>query len=136
MLQDSLSNPGLGICEGPTQSANGVQVGDGNTQQGGGYIQAPPNTLQFDVRTNATLCVPNPQWGENKGVGGDWRYKYDGAGRQTDAYAATKRLGLHRRVLTTRRPMMPRITCKQRRTPISLTPPGSLWNECQRYVGT
>jgi len=89
LLEDSLSNTALGFAQGPTQSANGVQVGNGDSQpQGGGYVQAPPTTLQFDVRTDMTLCVPNPQWGKNPGIDTDWTYKYDGAGRQTDAYEA------------------------------------------------
>lgn len=82
LLLDTLNVPGDGYAQGVTQSANGVQVGDGDSLvPGGGYVQAPPTTIQFDVRSNMALCIPNPYW--SMGIPGSNVYAYDAAGRQS-----------------------------------------------------
>jgi RHS repeat-associated protein len=81
LLQDYLSNTIFGYAQGPTYSANGAQVGNGDGTGTGGKIEAPPTTLQFDSRTNMATCSPNPQWAQGL-LTGDQNYQYDAAGRQ------------------------------------------------------
>jgi YD repeat-containing protein len=85
LLQDTLNSTLYAYAQGWTQSANGAQVGNGNGEVGETLnIQAPPSTLQFDARTNATTCTPDPQWAA-EGQIKDWTYQYDAAGRQAGA---------------------------------------------------
>lgn len=86
LLEDNTNNSLIGWAQGPTYSANGAQVGNGNQQlTGGGYVQAPPAMLQLDERSNMVTCGPDPNWalegGTNKYVE---TYKYDIAGRQVN----------------------------------------------------
>jgi RHS repeat-associated protein len=88
LLQDALGSNFLGYAQGPTYSANGAQVGNGDTTQGG-IVQAPPTTLQYDVRSNMTTCIPDPNWAADSESSLVWWYQYDGAGRQISAYLNT-----------------------------------------------
>ena len=87
LLEDN-NNGLLGAwAQGQTYSANGAQVGDGDTTVLGNRVQAPPTTLQYDVRSNMAKCMPDPQWALNQAGSSDtWAFQYDGAGRQTYAY--------------------------------------------------
>ena len=70
----------------PTYSANGTEIGDGNTP--GTHVQEAPNGLQFDMRSGMITAFINPFWGQDQGAGlgaGAYVYQYDGAGRQTTA---------------------------------------------------
>lgn len=78
LLEDSRPTAtGYNYYQGPTQSANGAQVGNGSYQSLGGYVQAPPNVIQFDVRSNMLACGPNPSYPDP----GSKVYTYDAAGR-------------------------------------------------------
>jgi RHS repeat-associated protein len=88
MLEDNSSSPAIGYAQGPTFSANGAQVGDGDTA-GSGPVTAPPTTLQYDVRTNMATCIPNPQWA--LGTFDVLTYNYDGAGREVGISADTSK---------------------------------------------
>jgi RHS repeat-associated protein len=86
VLEDSPvqnTGPGSGTTwtQGQTYSANGVQVGDGNSG-GAAKVQAPPTTLQFDVRSNMVRCSTVPDW-ISQTQPGVAVYTYDAAGRQT-----------------------------------------------------
>jgi RHS repeat-associated protein len=90
LLEDALSNSLFDYAQGPTYSANGAQVGNGDTSYEGSVIQAPPTTLQFDERSNMATCIPDPQWALQGGTDNTlWNYSYDGAGRQTGASPST-----------------------------------------------
>jgi hypothetical protein len=87
LLEDT--NTGLlgAWAQGQTYSANGAQVGDGDITAIGNRVQAPPTTLQYDVRSNMATCMPDPQWALNQVSSGDtWAFQYDNAGRQAYAY--------------------------------------------------
>jgi RHS repeat-associated protein len=80
-IEDITNNGLIPPAQGVTQSANGAQVGDGNGEIAGNYYSAPPTTLQFDVRNNMAICIPNPQWALQITTGPNM-FTYDGAGRQ------------------------------------------------------
>jgi YD repeat-containing protein len=85
MLEDNNNSLLGGWAQGPTASANGVQVGDGDTgTPNQNAVQAPPTTLQFDVRSNMATCIPNPQWALNNTD--TWALRPDAAGRQAYAH--------------------------------------------------
>jgi YD repeat-containing protein len=75
--------------QNPTYSANGTQLGDGNTfMNGGAYNQEAPNGEQFDIRSGMMTVITNPFWAQYKGIlagAGSYVYTYDAAGRQTQA---------------------------------------------------
>ncbi|MGC2649247.1 MAG: DUF6531 domain-containing protein [Candidatus Cybelea sp.] len=82
VLQDGGTGGQVPPAQGVTQSANGAQVGDGDYGPLlGNYYSVPPTTLQFDVRSNMTICIPNPQWSLQITTAPDM-FTYDGAGRQ------------------------------------------------------
>ncbi|HVN69528.1 MAG TPA: hypothetical protein VMU38_07770, partial [Candidatus Binatia bacterium] len=72
--------PGSTWAQGPTYSANGAQLGNGSFCTGTAPVQAPPNALQIDVRSNMVMAIVNPQCAQ--GNQNNWVYTYDGAGRQ------------------------------------------------------
>jgi hypothetical protein len=81
LLQDTFNSSLFGYAQGWAQSANGAIVGNGNNEPGEPVnVQAPPTTLQFDVRSNMVKCSTNPQWAQ--GYTNNWTYNYDAAGRQ------------------------------------------------------
>jgi YD repeat-containing protein len=68
-------------AQAATFMANGTQVGNGISQVGGNFYSAPPNALQFDVRSGMVTVIPDVQsW--SLGNSGDDVYSYDGAGRR------------------------------------------------------
>ena len=89
LLQDSL--PGtlyFTYAQGATYSANGTAVGNGECQCSPGSIQAPPTTMQFDVRSGMVTVGTNPFWAQYQGIengAGAYQYAYDAAGRQSSA---------------------------------------------------
>lgn len=69
-----------------TYSANGTQLGDGNSGAGQNAVQQAPNGLQFDVRSGMITAITDPFWAQSQGEQtGAFVYTYDGAGRQTTA---------------------------------------------------
>jgi YD repeat-containing protein len=76
------------LAQAPTYSANGTQVGDGNSNIGSAYTQLAPNGQQFDIRSGMITVITNPFWAQYKGLlvgAGSYVYTYDAAGRQTQA---------------------------------------------------
>jgi RHS repeat-associated protein len=67
-----------------TYMANGSQVGNGSTLIDNERYQAPPTTLQYDVRSGMAKAIANPQYVQDIG-GVAWGYDYDSAGRQSKA---------------------------------------------------
>jgi RHS repeat-associated protein len=67
-----------------TFMANGAQVGNGSTLINNERYQAPPTTLQYDLRSGMATAIANPQYVQDIG-GVAWGYDYDAAGRQVKA---------------------------------------------------
>jgi len=82
MIQDGSQ---LTTAQGPTQMANGTQVGNFTQTLGGNPYQAPPATLQYDVRSGMVTCGTNPYWVSGVNQSYNWIFNYDLAGRQTNA---------------------------------------------------
>ena len=82
VLQDGTTGNLNPPTQGVTQSANGAQVGNGDYGPLlGNFYQVPPTTLQFDVRSNMTVCIPDTSWALQITTGPEM-LTYDGAGRQ------------------------------------------------------
>jgi RHS repeat-associated protein len=75
------------LAQAPTYSANGTELGNGNSPPPN-YNQEAPNGLQLDMRSGMITAISNPLYAQEGGLpagAGAYVYTYDGAGRQTTA---------------------------------------------------